>query len=234
MEKPPRGQALERRVQHRPGNSRPAERNVIRATVLIETIPAAFEMEEILYELREHSSGLNAGRWDYLFSIIKKFRTRGADFVLPERNAVTMTAPFMRAYTELLGQDLPRPRRPRDGRHGRLHPEPPRSAGQRGRAGQGARRQIPGVQGRVRRVVGRASRPGAGVPRGVRLGAGRCPEPADQAPRRRVGQPRPAAQRGQHARLDHRGRTSAQQRERRPAVPGQLAGRRPARSRSST
>src|SRR6266516_3827043 len=77
-------------------------RGTIRATVLIETIPAAFEMEEILYELREHSSGLNAGRWDYLFSIIKKFRTRGRDFVLPERNAVTMTAPFMRAYTELL------------------------------------------------------------------------------------------------------------------------------------
>ncbi len=77
-------------------------RGTIRATVLIETIPAAFEMEEILYELREHSSGLNAGRWDYLFSIIKKFRTRGRDFLLPERNAVTMTAPFMRAYTELL------------------------------------------------------------------------------------------------------------------------------------
>jgi malate synthase len=74
----------------------------IRATVLIETIPAAFEMEEILYELREHSAGLNAGRWDYLFSIIKKFRTRGRDYVLPERNAVTMTAPMMRAYTELL------------------------------------------------------------------------------------------------------------------------------------
>src|ERR1700683_1557946 len=77
-------------------------RGTIRATVLIETIPAAFEMEEILYELREHSAGLNAGRWDYLFSIIKKFRTRGREFVLPERNSVTMTAPFMRAYTELL------------------------------------------------------------------------------------------------------------------------------------
>jgi malate synthase len=77
-------------------------RGTIRATVLIETIPAAFEMEEILYELREHSAGLNAGRWDYLFSIIKKFRTRGRDFVLPERNAVTMSAPMMRAYTELL------------------------------------------------------------------------------------------------------------------------------------
>ncbi|MDP9861331.1 MULTISPECIES: malate synthase A [Streptosporangium] len=74
----------------------------VRATVLIETYPAAFEMEEILYELRDHSAGLNAGRWDYLFSVIKKFRTRGREFLLPERNAVTMTAPFMRAYTELL------------------------------------------------------------------------------------------------------------------------------------
>ena len=77
-------------------------RGTIRATVLIETIPAAFEMEEILYELRDHSAGLNAGRWDYLFSVIKKFRSRGQEFVLPERNSVTMTAPFMRAYTELL------------------------------------------------------------------------------------------------------------------------------------
>ncbi|TLW90904.1 malate synthase A [Saccharomonospora piscinae] len=78
------------------------EHGTIRATVLIETIPAAFEMEEILYELREHASGLNAGRWDYLFSVIKYFRDAGADFILPDRNSVTMTAPFMRAYTELL------------------------------------------------------------------------------------------------------------------------------------
>src|SRR3954451_24370178 len=77
-------------------------RGTIRATVLIETYPAAFEMEEILYELREHSSGLNAGRWDYMFSVIKTFRTRGEDFTLPDRNSVTMTVPFMRAYTELL------------------------------------------------------------------------------------------------------------------------------------
>jgi malate synthase len=74
----------------------------IRATVLIETIPAAFEMEEILYELREHSSGLNAGRWDYIFSVIKKFRTRGRDFMLPDRAQVTMTVPFMNSYSELL------------------------------------------------------------------------------------------------------------------------------------
>jgi malate synthase len=75
-------------------------RGSIKATVLIETILAAFEMEEILYELREHSAGLNAGRWDYIFSIIKKFRE--ADFVLPDRAQVTMGVPFMRAYTDLL------------------------------------------------------------------------------------------------------------------------------------
>ncbi|HEX8209803.1 MAG TPA: malate synthase A [Longimicrobium sp.] len=73
----------------------------IRATVLIETILAAFEMDEILYELRDHAAGLNAGRWDYIFSVIKKFRKRG-DFVLPDRVQVTMTVPFMKCYAELL------------------------------------------------------------------------------------------------------------------------------------
>ncbi|MGH9224724.1 MAG: malate synthase A [Acidimicrobiales bacterium] len=73
----------------------------IKATVLIETVPAAFEMDEILYELREHAAGLNAGRWDYIFSFIKKFRAH-PEFVLPDRSLVTMTVPFMRAYTELL------------------------------------------------------------------------------------------------------------------------------------
>jgi malate synthase len=77
------------------------ERGTIKATVLIETVPAAFEMDAILYELRDHSAGLNAGRWDYIFSTIKRFRSR-PDFVLPDRNRVTMTVPFMRAYTELL------------------------------------------------------------------------------------------------------------------------------------
>jgi len=76
-------------------------RGSIRATVLIETILAAFEMEEILWELREHASGLNAGRWDYMFSIIKKFRSR-ADMILPDRAQVTMAVPFMRAYQQLL------------------------------------------------------------------------------------------------------------------------------------
>jgi malate synthase len=75
----------------------------VRATVLIETILAAFEMDEILFELRDHAAGLNAGRWDYIFSLIKKFRAR-PDMVLPDRAQVTMTVPFMRAYTELLVQ----------------------------------------------------------------------------------------------------------------------------------
>lgn len=76
-------------------------RGTIKATVLIETILAAFEMDEILHELREHSAGLNAGRWDYIFSVIKKFRN-DPGFVLPDRSQVTMTVPFMHAYTELM------------------------------------------------------------------------------------------------------------------------------------
>jgi malate synthase len=77
-----------------------ADDDSIRCTVLIETILAAFEMEEILYELRDWGCALNAGRWDYIFSAIKKFRAR--DWVLPDRVQITMTVPFMRAYTELL------------------------------------------------------------------------------------------------------------------------------------
>jgi malate synthase len=76
-------------------------RGTIRATVLVETLPAAFEMDEILFELREHAAGLNAGRWDYIFSAIKKLRER-PEATLPDRAQVTMTVPFMRAYTELL------------------------------------------------------------------------------------------------------------------------------------
>jgi malate synthase len=76
------------------------ERGSIKATVLIETIPAAFEMDEILYELREHSAGLNCGRWDYIFSFIKRFRNR-PEYIIPDRQQVTMTQPFMRAYTQL-------------------------------------------------------------------------------------------------------------------------------------
>jgi malate synthase len=77
------------------------QRGTIKATVLIETLPAAFEMDEILYELRDHSAGLNAGRWDYIFSAIKCFPDR-PEMVLPDRGDVKMTVPFMHAYTELL------------------------------------------------------------------------------------------------------------------------------------
>ncbi len=77
------------------------DRGSIRATVLIETITAAFEMDEILYELKDHITGLNAGRWDYIFSVAKRFHQDPA-FVLPDRSMVTMTTPFMRGYTELL------------------------------------------------------------------------------------------------------------------------------------
>jgi malate synthase len=82
-------------------NAAGIDHGTIKATVLIETLPAAFEMDEILYELRDHSAGLNAGRWDYIFSSIKCFANR-ADVVLPDRVDVTMTVPFMSAYTELL------------------------------------------------------------------------------------------------------------------------------------
>jgi malate synthase len=109
----------------------------IKATALIETVVAAFEMDEILYELREHSSGLNIGRWDYIFSCIKKFRAN-QDFCLADRAQVTMLAPFMRAYAPAAGQDLPQPRRARDGRHGGADPDQERSRGERSRDREGA------------------------------------------------------------------------------------------------
>jgi malate synthase len=73
----------------------------IKATVLLETVLASFEMDELLYELREYSAGLNCGRWDYIFSFIKKFRNR-PDFIMPNRAQITMRAPFMKAYTSLV------------------------------------------------------------------------------------------------------------------------------------
>jgi malate synthase len=94
--KPPRSPPVERHLRHGAGPHRPA-RGTIKATVLVETILATFEMEEILYELREHSAGLNAGRWDYIFSCIKKFK-KNKDFCLAQRGAITMEVPFMRSY----------------------------------------------------------------------------------------------------------------------------------------
>ncbi len=97
-------------------------RGTIKATVLIETLPAAFEMDEILYELREHSAGLNCGRWDYIFSFIKKFRNRPG-FVLPDRGQVTMDRPVPAGLHAAPDQDLPPPRRPRHGRDGGADPD---------------------------------------------------------------------------------------------------------------
>ena len=145
-------------------------RGTIRATVLIETYPAAFEMEEILYELRDHSAGLNAGRWDYMFSVIKSFRSRGREFLLPDRNSVTMTVPFMRAYTELLVRTCHK-----RGAHAiggmaafipSKDPEVNDNAFREAR-----RRQVPRGRRRLRRLVGGPPRHGRGVPRGVHQGA---------------------------------------------------------------
>ena len=207
-------------------------RGTIRATVLIETIPAAFEMEEILYELREHCAGLNAGRWDYLFSIIKKFRSRGRDFVLPERNSVTMTAPFMRAYTELLVKTCHR-----------------RGAHAMG----GMAAFIPSIRdpevnalALAKVATTRPARPATastapGWPTrtwcrcAVRPSTTRSApaEPAGPAARRRQRVRRRPAGGGQDAGRDHRGR-AAQQRQRGPAVPGAAGSAATARWGSST
>ncbi len=146
----------------------------IKATVLIETLPAAFEMDEILYELREHSAGLNCGRWDYIFSFIKK-RADDPRRVLPDRGQVTMDKGFLRAYVAAAHQDLPPPRRARDGRHGRADPHQERPRRERGGAGQGARGQAARGEGRPRRHLGRA--PGAGARRARRSSTRTCPGP---------------------------------------------------------
>ena len=145
--------------------------------MLIETILAAFEMDEILYELREHSAGLNAGRWDYIFSCIKKFRSN-RDFCLADRALVTMTTHFLKSYARAADQDLPSPQHPRDGRHGGANPGEERREGQRRGLRQGEGRQGARSHLRPRRHVGRASGPGAG-------GAGSVqPDHADAEPDR--------------------------------------------------
>ena len=105
-------------------------RGTIKATVLIETLPAAFEMEEILYELREHSAGLNAGRWDYIFSAIKCFPDR-PEMVLPDRSDVTHDRALHARVHGAAGRGLSPPRRPRDGRYGGADSVPARRGGQR-------------------------------------------------------------------------------------------------------
>ena len=204
----------------------------IKATVLIETILAAFEMDEILYELREHSAGLNAGRWDYIFSVIKKLGHR-PEFVLPDRADGDDGGSVHARLHGAAREDVPRPRRTCDGRHGRVHPLAPRCRGERRRAREGARGQ--GARGRpgLRRHLGRASRPRPGGDGDFRPCPRRAPEPGRAAARRRrLDRGRPARRR-RHAGRDHDG-GPAQQRLGRDPVPRRLAARIRAPSRSST
>ena len=149
-----------------------------KATVLIETLPAAFEMDEILYEMRDHIVGLNCGRWDYIFSFIKRM-AKNEKFLTPDRAVMTMGKAFLSAYSLLAHQDLPPPRRLRDGRHGGADPDQGRPGRQRGRLRQGARRQGARGRRRPRRHLGRASRSRAGRDGGVRP-ADAAAEPARQ------------------------------------------------------
>ena len=151
-------------------------RGTIRATVLIETYPAAFEMEEILYELREHSAGLNAGRWDYMFSVIKNFRTRGEEFLLPDRNSVTMTVPFMRAYTELLVRTCHKRGAHAIGGMAAFIPSKDPEVNEQAFA-KVTRRQDARGERRLRRLLGGPPRHGRALPGGLRRGPRRPAQP---------------------------------------------------------
>ena len=144
-------------------------RGTIRATVLIETILAAFEMDEILYELREHSAGLNCGRWDYIFSFIKKFRNR-PDFVLPDRSTLTMEKHFLKSYVELLIQTCHRRGIHAMGGMAAQIPIKNDPAANEKALGESAPGQASGSECRTRRHLGRPPRPGADRQRSVSIG----------------------------------------------------------------
>ena len=197
-------------------------RGTIRATVLIETITASFEMEEILFALREHSAGLNAGRWDYIFSAIKKFREDPA-FVLPDRAAVTMAVPFMHAYTEQLVRACHRRGAHAIGGMAAFIPSRDTAVNEQAFArrpgGQGA-----GGEPGLRRHLGRASRARAAGARDLRRGARRPPQPEGPAARGRRARRGRTARAGSHTGRDHAaGR--ADERLGRPALPRRLARR---------
>ena len=156
-------------------------------------------MEEILYELREHASGLNAGRWDYLFSTIKTLRNR-QDLVLPDRAQLTMTVPFMRAYTELLVATCHRRGAHAMGGMAAFIPSRKDPAINGGRAGEGPRGQAARVARRLRRDLGGAPRPRPGREGGLRAGA------------RQTGQPEGAAARGRASRTAGQARRHARRR----------------------
>ncbi len=164
------------------------QRGTIKATVLIETILAAFEMDEFLYELREHSAGLNCGRWDYIFSCIKKFG-RNPDFILADRGLVGMTSPFMRAYSLLLIKTCHRRNAHAIGGMAAQIPIKNDAAANDACAGQGARRQGARGRRRPRRHLGRASRTGSCRDGSVRPADARA-EPTEQEARRRADQRR--------------------------------------------
>ena len=157
----------------------------IRATVLIETILAAFEAEEILYEIRDHASGLNCGRWDYIFSCIKKLSSSGRADLSRPRSGDDDGAVHARLRAPR-DPHLPQARRLRDGRHGGADPDQERSRGQRAGARQGASRQGARSQRRARRHLGGAPRPGGDRARGLQRTApgqaqpGRSPAPGDR------------------------------------------------------
>ncbi len=195
----------------------------IRCTVLIETILAAFEMEEILYELRDWGCALNAGRWDYIFSAIKKFRAR--DWVLPDRVQVTMTVPFMRAYTELLVQLCHKRGAHAIGGMAAFIPsrkDPEANAIALAKVREDKERESGDW---LRRLVGRAPRSRSRLHRGLRRRARRAAEPARTPARGRRARRGRAPVHSGHARRDHRRRRADERLGRRP-LPRLLAARR--------
>ncbi len=198
------------------------DRGSIRATVLIETVLAAFEMDEILYELRDHITALNAGRWDYIFSLIKKLHAQGE--VLPDRPQVSMTVPFMRAYTELLVQTCHRRGAHAIGGMAAFIPSRRDAAVNEVALGKVKEDKVREASDGLRRHVGRAPRPGPGRARAVRAA-----EPARTAPRGRRHDRRRAPRPERSGRRGHR-RGPSPERPRRRALPRRLAERHGRRS----
>ena len=192
----------------------------IKATVLIETILAAFEMDEILYELRDHIAGLNCGRWDYIFSFIKKFRNR-PDFVLPDRALVTMTTHFLRSYSQLTIKTCHRRGAFAMGGMAAQIPIKTDAEANANRRSEGTRRQGSRGRRRPRRHLGRPSRAGADRHGGLQRTDART-QPARPAARRRPCHRGRSACRSQ--RPDHRG-GPAHQHQRRAPLPRELAAR---------
>jgi hypothetical protein len=192
----------------------------IKATVLIETLPAAFEMDEIIYELRDHMAGLNCGRWDYIFSFIKTLRNK-PEYLLPDRGQVVMSKAFLQAYSDLLIKTCHKPRCLRHGRHGGPDPGQERNPAVNTAAFERVkRRQGAGGQGRPRRHLGRPSRPRAGGDGGVRQVHAEAQPARPHARRGRGGPGGPPSHPRRHA---DRGRDAPEHPRRRPVHRGVAA-----------